>query len=175
MKRFFSLSFLALLFFVSCQNNADNKYAPALTDSTSVTGFTGDSVKLVKTAGIRFKVKKVEQSTRAVSALAQQLGGAVYNLDFQAAEGGRKELKISEDSLLVLSTTSPQAEITVRMPAQNLEAFLFGVSDIGYYTGSSQLKLDDRSLIYLANALKQKTRTDVLAKQPAGRSTVAGN
>lgn len=38
----------------------------SLSDSTSASGLTGDSVKLVKTAGISFKVKDVEKSTMEV-------------------------------------------------------------------------------------------------------------
>lgn len=172
MKRL--LSCLLLLLFFSCQNNANNDYAADLTDSTSVYGLSGDSVKLVKTAGALFKVTNVEQSTRAVSELAQRHGGRVYELVFQSAEGNRKELRLSDDSLLVISTAAPQADVTVRVPSQNLEAFLFAVADLGCYTTNSNLKLDDRSLLYLQNALKQKARAEILGKAPAAKTaTVA--
>ncbi len=176
MKRFLSIS-LFLLFLYSCQNqkaNEDKAYASSLADSTSTSGLTGDSVKLVKTAGIRFKVSNVEQSLKALSALAQQKGGRIYDQSFQAVEGDKKELKVSDDSLLVIATVSPQADVTVRVPSQNLEAFLFETADLGYYTGNSNLKIDDRSLIYLQNALKQKGREEVLAKPSSAKPTVAG-
>lgn len=176
MKRALSISFL-LLFLYSCQNaGRENKdYGRSLNDSVSASGLTGDSVKLVKTAGIRFKVANVEQSLKAVSALAQQKGGRIYDQSFQSVEGDRKELKVSDDSLLVISTVSPQAELAVRVPSQNLEAFLFGLADLGYYTASSNVNIDDRSLWYLQNALKQEGREEVLAKPSSPKSTVAGN
>lgn len=174
MKRFLSLSLL-LLFLYGCRNYNDTKeYAPSLTDSTSVYGLTGDSVKLVKTAAIRFKVQNVEQSLNAVSALAQAYGGRIYEQHFQSTEDGRKELNVSGDSLLVITTLSPQADVTVRVPSQNLEAFLVDAASLGYYTGNSHLKIDDRSLLYLQNALKQKAREDVLAKPSSVQPTAAG-
>lgn len=155
---------LCLVF--SCQSNSSNdkEYLERLTDSTSITGLTGDSVKLVKTASINFKVKNVEQSIRSVSALAQKYDGMLTYQNMDAAEERRAELRLSADSLLVVSTTTPRAEITARIPSQNLEAFLFGVSDLGYYTGNSRLQVDDRSLAYLENVLKQKSRTETLAQ-----------
>jgi hypothetical protein len=133
-----------------------------LSDTTSVTGLTGDSVKLVKTAATNIKVKDVEQSTRAVSALAQKFGGMLTLQNLEAVEQSRKELKLSSDSLLVITAVAPHADITARVPSQNLEAFLFGVADLGYLTTSTHLQVDDKSLTYLENALKQKNRTEVL-------------
>ena len=174
MKRFLSISLLLLLLY-SCQNAANEKdYAPSLNDSTSVYGFTGDSAKLVKTAGIRFKVKDVEQGLKALSELAQQKGGRIYEQNFQSGERDKKELKLSDDSLLVIATLSPQADVTVRVPSQNLETFLFDAAGLGYYTGNSHLKIDDQSLVYLQNALKQKAREAVLAIPSAAKPTVAG-
>lgn len=64
------------LYFFSCNNKSGEKDAlTSLSDSTSASGLTGDSVKLVKTAGINFKVKDVEKSTRTVSGLAGNLEG----------------------------------------------------------------------------------------------------
>jgi len=142
----------------SCQNNPDGKPQLALNDSSSFTGLTSDAVKMVKTADMNIKVKSVEESTRNVSMLTHQYGGTVYNQTYQAAECDRKELSVSEDSLLVISTVNPEAHITVRVTSQNLESFLFDVADIGYYTVSSQLQMDDKSLTYLENNLKRKNR-----------------
>ncbi|MCU7549078.1 DUF4349 domain-containing protein [Chitinophagaceae bacterium LB-8] len=159
----FTLFFLVLIF--GCQNSSkENDVLTSLSDTTSITGLTGDSVKLVKTASINFKVKDVEQGTRAISRLVQKLGGMIFNQSFESVEGERKELKISTDSLLVISTVAPQADITARIPSENLEAFMYSVADLGYFTGSSQLNIDDRSLSYLENALKEKARTAVLSQ-----------
>ena len=70
----------SLLFLFSCHNNSDQKHTEAsLSDTASITGVTGDSVKLVKTAGVHFKVMDVEMGAKAVSALATQMGGMVFS------------------------------------------------------------------------------------------------
>ena len=165
MKALYCLYILSFsLFIFSCNNSAikQQEEVVALSDTTSVNGFSGDEVKLVKTAGLHCKVHDVEKSTRAVSAIAQQFGGMVFNLSMEYEETGRNELPLSADSLMIVTVATPQANMTIRMPSQNLEAFMYGVADIGYFTRSSTLNIDDRSLQYLENNLKQQSRTAVI-------------
>ena len=165
MKALYCLYILSFsLFIFSCNSSAikQQEEVVALSDTTSVNGFSGDEVKLVKTAGLHCKVHDVEKSTRAVSAIAQQFGGMVFNLSMEYEETGRNELPLSADSLMIVTVATPQANMTIRMPSQNLEAFMYGVADIGYFTRSSTLNIDDRSLQYLENNLKQQSRTAVI-------------
>ena len=166
MKPLLSLAaMLVLTFLVSCQSSTDEKNTiTALTDSASITGLTGDSVKLVKPAAVNFKVKDVESGTRAVSALAQKAGGMIFHQNMEAAEGEKKELKISSDSLMVITAYTPQADITARIPSEHLEEFLYSITDLGYYTGSRTMDIQDKSLAYLENSLKQKNRVEELAR-----------
>lgn len=165
MKALYCLYILSFsLFIFSCNSSAikQQEEVIALSDTTSVNGFSGDEVKLVKTAGLHCKVHDVEKSTRAVFAIAQQFGGMVFNLSMEYEETGRNELPLSADSLMIVTVATPQANMTIRMPSQNLEAFMYGVADIGYFTRSSTLNIDDRSLQYLENNLKQQSRTAVI-------------
>lgn len=173
---FINLSLVFCLYFFSCnQSGSNEKFAP-LNDSLSPSGLTGDSVKLVKTAGINFKVKDVEQSARSISTLARKFGGMLFNQSYEAAETGRNELKISADSLMVISTYTPQADITARVPSENLEEFMYDVADLGYFTERNMLNIDDKSINYLENILKQKNRNGVLspgrAKSLTGIQTI---
>ncbi len=165
MKLLFVTLFLTTpLFYLSCNSNSGEKYtSDSLNDSTSISGFMGDSVKLVKTASINFKVKDVDKSTRMISNLAQKFGGMIYNQSYEAPEDGRNELKISADSIMLVTNYTPRADITVRVPSENLEEFIYAVADIGYFTGSSYLNIDDKSIAYLENVLKQKNRTEALS------------
>lgn len=173
MKPFPSLTILAFFIFLfGCRNNADEKQMIAdLTDSISISGLSGDSIKLVKTASINFKVKDVEQGIRAVSGLAQKYGGMLSHQYLETVEGERKELKISTDSLMVISANTPRADITARIPSGNLEAFMYSIADIGYFTSSSKLDIDDKSLDYLKNELKQKNRMEVLFQPTPKKSS----
>ena len=164
---------VALLF--GCQNSSNQfDKVEKLSDSVSATGLTDDAAKLVKTASINIKVKNVEEGTSAVSALANKHGGMVYFQNFQSTGGETKELKVSDDSLLVISTSTPQAAITVRIPSQNLDVFLAETAHLGYYTHNSELKIDDKSLVYLGNLLKQKNRSELpaLSKRRADSTTL---
>jgi hypothetical protein len=168
MKRLLFSSLLCLTI-CSCQNNTGEKdIVNSLTDTTSITGLTGDSVKLVKTASIDVKVKDVEKAGWGVSALAQQLGGKVFHQQLETMEGERKELKLSDDSLMVITAYTPRAAITVRVPSENLELFLHNITELGYYTNRSQLDIDDKSLVFLENNLKQKNRQGEISKPRNG-------
>ena len=161
MKPLFFVLAAACLAATSCQidhSNQDQKLSRDLSDSTSLTGLTGDSVKLVKTGSIQLKVREVEQSVKAISGLAKKYGGAVHYQHFYSPQTGEKELKVSDDSLLVITTTSPQANMTVRIPTQHMEAFLFEAAAVGYRTEDVVLKIDDRSLAYLENELRRGNR-----------------
>ncbi len=157
------------LYFFSCNQLGEKDAMTSLSDSTSASGLTGDSVKLVKTAGINFKVKDVEQSSRSISAMANKFGGTLFNQSYEAAETGRNELKISADSLMVISTYKPRADIMARVPSENLEAFMYNVADLGYFTASHTLDIDDKSIEYLENILKQKNRKEVLSTSTSGK------
>jgi hypothetical protein len=173
MKR---LLFFPALFLIicGCQHNAsENDVVKALSDSTSISGLSGDSVKLVKTANIDFKVKDVEKAGWGVSALAAQLGGKIFHQQLETIEGERKELKISGDSLMVITAYTPHAAITVRVPSENLELFLHNIADLGYYTSSSQLDIEDKSLAFLENEWKQKSRQHELSKQGNSNKSLA--
>jgi len=176
MKRLPALAALALLILItSCDNTgrgiSGNAGERDAADSAAYTGT--DAVKLVKRAAITFKVKNVEQSARDVSALAQSAGGMVFDLTLSSGTESEKALKISADSLLVITTSSPRADVTVRVPAASLERFMYSVADLGYYTSASNLHIDDKSLEYLQNALKQKARTEVLAHAPTAKDSNA--
>jgi hypothetical protein len=167
MKPLFSLFIILTFLFFSCQNNyAEPDAQSAVSDTVSITGLTGDDVKLVKTAKIQLKVKDVTQSTHAVSALAQNLGGMTFDQTLSSIEEDRKELKVSSDSLLVITTYTPQADITARVPSEHLETFLYNASDLGYFTRNSNLHIDDKSLSYLENRLKEKNRISALSQTP---------
>ena len=172
MRSFFPL--LTLLFpilLIGCQGNINEKDTfAALSDSGSITKLTGDSVKLVKTASINFKVKDVGQSSRTLSGLTRKFGGMTYNQNMESAEVERNELKVSTDSSMIITTYTPRADFLIRIPAENLEDFLYSVADLGYFISNIKLQVDDKSLSYLENVLKQKNRAEVLSEPALKRS-----
>ena len=150
---------------LSCQSNESKMEREASydkADTVSVTGLTGDSVKLVKTASINCKVKDAHQGARAISQLAQKLGGMISHQNIESVQNQSKELPISADSIMVITSYATQADMTARIPAHNLEEFMYRISSIGYFTFNSRMDVDDKSLDYLAAALKQQNRNEVV-------------
>ncbi len=134
----------------------------ALSDTTSVYGFNGNEAKLVKTAGIHLKVKHAEEATQQVAALARSYGGMLFSYQLSANDLNSTEVKLSDDSLLVITASSPQSSITARVPSQHLEQFMFDIASVGYFTGSAHLKIEDKSLVYLQHALMQANRENAV-------------
>jgi|GEM_PF-3455057 len=172
-KLLFLLSIL--IFSLSCHNQNSDSKAVALTDSTSYTGLTGDSVKLVKTAAIRSKVKDVEISSKAVFELAGNYGGMVFHQALSSREGDSREFKLSKDSLMVISTYIPTADLVVRVPSVNLQKFLFDVASLGYLTESNTIDIQDKSLEYLRKSLEQKNRDAIVDKVPLNKTNTSGD
>jgi hypothetical protein len=162
------------LFLSGCANNfdSDQEISNLSSDTASITGFTGDSMKLVKTASIQCKVIDVHQGTKTISALAREMNGMITYSNIESREDQAKKLKVSEDSSLLISIYSANADITARIPSNKLEDFLFRVSGIGYFTSNSKMTIDDKSLDYLASHLKQQNRLQFL--KSAGNKNIKG-
>jgi hypothetical protein len=169
------LSLACYTLLLGCESNFSNndkEFSGLSSDSVSITGFTGDSVKLVKTASIQCKVKDVHQGTKTISALAKEMNGMITYSNIESREDQARKLKVSEDSSLLISIYSTDADITARIPSNKLEDFLFRVADIGYFTSNSKMAIDDKSLDYLASHLKQQNRIQFL--KSAGNKNIKG-
>jgi hypothetical protein len=166
------------LFLLSCGSSQKDSYessAEASADTTAVAGYAGEDAKLVKTAAIRTKVKDVERSAKEVAELTGKFRGMVFHQQLTAEQGQRRELKVSDDSLLVISTYTPTAEMTVRVPSEELQPFLYGVASLGYLTESSTLDIEDKSLRFLENRLRQSNRLQTINAMPAAAKDKGGN
>jgi len=168
-----SLPYVALLgavaLFCSCQNNNENQ-KDYLSDSTSIYGFTGDEVKLVKTASIDCRVNDVNTSAAAVSALAQNFGGAIFHRQIQNEVTNQRNLVLSPDSIEVITLFAPRAEITARIPVASVDSFLLQASTLSTETQSSLLHIEDKSLEYAERELRQdiiNNKSQQLQPRPA--------
>ncbi|RXF70201.1 DUF4349 domain-containing protein [Arcticibacter tournemirensis] len=155
-----------LFFFAACSSNKHESaemYSSA-DSSMSVSGMTGDSIKLVKTAGMTIKVKNIYESSRTISEKARVMGGIVTRHNIETVQDKEKKLQISDDSLLVISAHSTHADIIVKVPAYNLERFMNEIGSVATFTLNSRLDIDDKSIDYLASSMKQKTRQELLTE-----------
>lgn len=152
---FLVISVSAFILFSGCQSTGSTEDKYFISDSSSITGLKGDSMKLVKAAGIGLKVLNVFQSVQAVSKIIHSSGGLVIHQNIISIENQSREFKISDDSFLVVTSYTPHAEIIARVPAYNLEDFMYSIANMGYFVLHSNMDTDDKSLDYLSNSLKQ--------------------
>lgn len=167
MKSFFLIILSAIsVCLLSCQANQNERdsYNEAA-DSTSDKTTANDPVKLVKTGDLSFKLTDVQKGVRRVAEITNGYGGMLMYQAIDAAEQNKKLLPLSNDSLLQISTTVPTAEIRARVPSEHLEAFMFAIMDIGYSVNNSRLQIDDKSLEFLQNRLKQTARESVIGRK----------
>jgi hypothetical protein len=169
MKRLtFLIAAVSLLLATGCQNASTEKAASyesaAAADGTAVVDAEAvtDSVKLVKTGALQLQVADVDRVTRELVQLTQMLGGRVFHQELTYQTLNRREVKLSNDSLLLVEALEPQALLSVRIPSQHLDTFLFGATDKSLYPLSRSLDIDDQSLRYLENVLKVRNRTETL-------------
>lgn len=166
MRKIFLL-LLSTVYLFACNSYQSNdaektSYAASAAAEES---YTGDSVKLVRTANLQMKVQQVEKTAPEISTLTKKLGGMVMLYQLDASEDFSTSVPYSDDSMRVITRYTPQANMEVRIPTHQLDTFLFTVAKLGYYTRNSNMQVDDRSLSYLRNVRKQQVRTNAVESQ----------
>lgn len=166
MRKIFLLLLSAVYLFAcnSYQSNDAEKTSYAAS-AAAEESYTGDSVKLVRTANLQMKVQQVEKTAPEISTLTKKLGGMVMLYQLDASEDYSTSVPYSDDSMRVITRYTPQANMEVRIPTHQLDTFLFTVAKLGYYTRNSNMQVDDRSLSYLRNVRKQQARTNAVESQ----------
>jgi len=125
--------------------------------------------KLVKTAGISFKVKDVKQTAHKISALTVGFDGMTMHEQIGSTPDHTQDVKVSKDSIMRITSFSTQAAITVKVPTARLEKFMDSVATMGLYVTDRNLDIDDKSLDYLSAQLKLKSRTELVEQQSKGK------
>lgn len=156
----------------SCTNNGDYE---ALDKSSSDTALVAadsvnfDQQKLIKTAGLTFKVNNVRQVGETVTALTNQYKGMVMNHHLRSDISPLKEVKLDDDSIMRVSAFNTYADMTVKVPAQHLTAFVASVNRLGIYTTVSNMDIEDNTLTYLESQLRMDSRKELVKEEKQGR------
>jgi hypothetical protein len=162
-----------LLLIASCQDRANE--APGAEgiqqlNNKTIREAAADSAevlapKLVKTAGLQLRVSDVNSGSQALSELVRSYGGSISHLHLEAPETTRRELPRGEDSLQVLQAIAPSASVTLRVPSEKLEAFLFDATKGSSFVHSSDFDVDDRTLSYVEAQWRATARERFLASK----------
>lgn len=177
-KQPFIAILLPIIFLTACSSNkSENDSADVYSesaDSVSVTGLHKDSIKLVKTANMDFKVKNVYNASLAITASARNLGGMITHHNIVTEVQQNKELRISDDSLLLITAYQTKGDIVAKIPTNQLDEFMEEVYSLSSFINTSNLDVDDRSLQYLESDLKQKSRAKILADVDLKQTDIKG-
>lgn len=177
-NQLFIAMLLPILFLMACSSNkSENSSADVYSeaaDSVSITGLHGDSIKLVKTANLDFKVKDVYNASLAITASARNLGGRITHHNIVSEVQENKELTISADSLLLITAYQTKGDIIAKIPTNQLDEFMAEVYGLSSFIITSNLDVDDRSLQYLEDDLKQKSRAKFLADVDLKKTDIKG-
>ncbi|MDF3078114.1 MAG: hypothetical protein K0S09_2003 [Sphingobacteriaceae bacterium] len=155
---------LAGALFTAC-NSSKNENESALPLSQEATDSIAATPLLVKTADIKFKVKDAAKCGQEISALAEGMHGMVTHHQLASTVHDSNSLPISEDSVLLVTSYSTQADITVKVPSEHMETFMNKVADMAVLVENRNMDIEDKSLDYLSNILKAENRDDVITQQ----------
>ncbi len=126
-------------------------------DSAKV-GSKIDSVKLVKTAEMRFKVKDVRRTSEQISKLTVVCGGTVMHHNMQANIVGKQDIELGNDSIKKLTLYNTTAEMVLKIPSESVELFMDSINNLGNFVDDSKMDVEDHTLDYMVNKLKASNR-----------------
>jgi hypothetical protein len=138
-------------------------------DSVKIDSAVSLQSKLVKKGSMRLKVKNVDEASSYITSLTATYRGMVMQHEMNAVEEGRNNVRLSNDSILRVTTLSKNADITVRIPTERRDEFMDKIAGIGVYVNNRNMEVSDKSLDYLSSQLKLKNRTELVAQQKTGK------
>ncbi|MFI5140667.1 MAG: DUF4349 domain-containing protein [Sphingobacteriales bacterium] len=138
-------------------------------DSVRKDSTAANQPKLVKTAGIHFKVKNVQQTAENITAMVSGYGGMTMHHQMGSAAVRNLDIRISDDSVMRVTSFNTSAEMTIKIPSVKLEVFMNQIAHMGIYVNDRNMDITDKSLDYLSAQLKLKNRTELVDQQKQGK------
>ncbi|HTN46193.1 MAG TPA: DUF4349 domain-containing protein [Flavipsychrobacter sp.] len=147
------ITLLAILCY-SC-NSQSSSYEKSATNSDSlVTGLHSAQRRIIKTADLRARVTDVYEVTYRIEQATRQLDGLVMESAMENTVDLSRCMEYKMDSLKQMQTFTTTSHLTVRIPVQGVDSFIHAVMAYSSFVDHRNIKLDDVSLRYLGNQLK---------------------
>lgn len=162
MKKYLIYCVFAIAMF-SCNSNKDSKLENS--DATTANLETTDSLlseKIIKTADMRFRVKDVQNTKEKLSSAVKAEGGTIAEFTVQSNIQQTEKVKYSTDSLLELTSYRTEGFIIAKVPSDKLDEFTNKVAKLAIFIDQQSLKMDDQSIVYLSNKLKNQNRVEAV-------------
>ena len=126
-------------------------------DEASIDSLMQDTM-LVKTADMRFKVKNVQSTAEKISKLVADKKGMVMHHNMKSEIVSRREIKLSDDSVKQLTVFNVDADMTVKVPSDFIEAFMDSLNHLSTYVDTRSMNIEDRTIEHVAEILKTNNR-----------------
>ncbi|KLT65331.1 hypothetical protein AB669_15910 [Pedobacter sp. BMA] len=120
--------------------------------------------KIVKTADIRFRVKDVQQTKENLSKRIKAEGGTIAEFSTESIIQETQKVKLSADSLKEITAYRTEGYLVAKVPSERLDDFTNTIAKMALFVDRQSMKLDDQSLMYLANKLKADNREDAVSR-----------
>jgi hypothetical protein len=156
------ISLFILFVFFGC--NKENSTSENTADKTDELGVmdTLASEKIIKTADMRFRVKDVQQTKEDLSTAIKVEKGTLANFTIESLIQRSEKVRYSTDSLLELTSYRTEGTITARIPSDKIDEFTNKVAKMALFIDQQSMTMDDQSITYLANKLKNQNRVEAV-------------
>jgi hypothetical protein len=146
------------------KEKSDESATADVTEANLESPDTSLTEKIIKTADMRFRVKDVQQTKERLSSAIKAEGGTVAEFSIQSNVQKTEKVRYSADSLLELTAYRTDGYITAKVPSDKLDEFTNKIAGMAVFIDQQSMKLDDQSIAYLANQLKNRNRVEAVAQ-----------
>ncbi len=156
--------------------------APPAAEADKAVSLTDPSRKIIKTADLRCRVGDVYAAATRLERLAATTGGQISQSSMENVTDDTRRLPYKVDSLKQVESFTTTAHLTLRIPVMQLDTVLSDIAASASFINSRNLHLDDVTLRYLSNKLKNDAmaqndaagRVSALARH-SGEAVISGD
>lgn len=173
MKAKMIIGLASIILFAACKGKTHGAYevvnSGSAADSAKIDSLSLTTSKLIKKASLNFKVKNVEQTGKAINKLVIQNKGMVMHYHVGANTERSEDIKLSDDSILRVSSMNVNADMEVKVPKDSLIEFIDKVTALSVYVNNRTMDVTYKTLTYMEAQLKLKSRVELVAQQKTGK------
>lgn len=164
MKKYLIYCVVAIAISACSKQNKSHQETSDVTATNLEASDTTLTEKIIKTADMRFRVKEVQQTKEKLSDLIKAEGGTLAGFSIQSNVERFEKVGYSADSLLELTSYRVEGMIEAKVPSEKLDAFTNKVAGMAVFVDHQSMKIDDQSISYLSNKLKNQNRVEAVAQ-----------
>jgi hypothetical protein len=135
---------------------ADSIYRASLDNDLNTNTNTPADKKFIKTANVKFKTTNVRKATEKIEDLTAFYKGYVTYSNLTNHVEQRSQNRISKDSILISNLITVNNEITLKVPANNLDSLLRALNPLITLLDFRIYKLDEVTFKSLLNQKKSE-------------------